>query len=291
MGMRYVEPVFRPPSEADSLILQVTIGCSHNACVFCAMYRTKKYAVRPLEDVASEIEYAAGRLRETPRVFLADGDALAAPTPFLLDVLALLRRKLPKLRRISLYATPQNLLEKSASELAALREAGLQLFYLGLESGSARVLKAQAKGVTPEQAIAAVRKGHEAGLRSSIMVLLGLGGVEGSEEHALATADACNAMQPAYLSALTWMPVRQAPLWRLLERGTFQLPDDDGILDELHLLVEKLDLRDTVFRANHASNPLPIGGRLSRDRDDLLTMISDARRGMVPLRPYFLRGT
>ncbi|MEW6363252.1 MAG: radical SAM protein [Acidobacteriota bacterium] len=291
MGIRYAEPVFRPPSEADSLILQVTLGCSHNTCVFCAMYRTKKYAVRPLEEVASEIEYAAERLPEIPRVFLADGDALAAPTPFLLDVIALLRRHLPKLRRISLYATPQNLLEKSPSELVALREAGLQLFYLGLESGSARVLKAQAKGVTPEQAVEAVRRGHEAGLRSSIMVLLGLGGVEGSEDHAVATAEACNAIQPAYLSALTWMPVRQAPLWRLLERGTFQLPDDDGILAELHLLVQKLDLKDTVFRANHASNPLPIGGRLSRDREELLATIAAARRGSVPLRPYFMRGT
>lgn len=289
--MRYDEPLFRPPSEADSLIFQVTLGCSHNACVFCAMYRSKTYRARPLAEIAAEIGWAARNDPHVSRVFLADGDALGAPTPFLLEILQMLRKSFARLRRVSLYATPQNLLVKSPSDLVALREAGLQMFYLGLESGSATVLKAQGKGVTPEQALEAVRKGHAAGLRSSIMVLLGLGGVDGSSEHANATAEICNAMQPLYLSALTWMPVPEAPLWRLMERGGFRLPDDDGILLELELLIRRLDLRDTVFRANHASNPLPIGGRLSRDRAALLEAVAEARAGQIRLRPRFLRGT
>jgi hypothetical protein len=168
--------------------------------------------------------------------------------------------------------------------------SGLGLFYLGLESGSDAVLKVQNKGVTAAEAVDAVRRGHGAGLRSSVMVLLGLGGVDGSEEHARATASACSAMKPHHLSALTWLPVPTAPLDRLLRRGAFALPDDDGILAELELLVGLLDLDDTVFRANHASNPLPIGGRLRRDRASLLEAIAAARRGAIPLRPHFFRG-
>lgn len=289
--MRYAEPVFRPPSEADSLILQVTVGCSHNACVFCAMYRNKTYAVRPLEEIAGEIARAGALWPETPRVFLGDGDALAAPAEHLLEVLRLLGEAFPRLRRVSLYATPQNLLGKSREELKALADAGVGLFYLGLESGSARVLKAQNKGVTPQEAVEAVRRGQESGMRSSVMVLLGLGGEEGAEEHALETARACNAMAPHHLSALTWMPVEQAPLYRLAARGSFKMPSDDGILAELEILVENLDLDDTVFRVNHASNPLPLGGRLRRDREALLDAVRAARRGLLPLRPRFMRGT
>jgi len=288
--MQYEEPLFRPPSEADSLILQVTLGCSHNLCLFCAMYRGKEYAVRPLDDVLSEIGDARRSRSGVRRVFLADGDALGVPTGHLLNILSALNDAYPRLRRISIYATPQNLLDKGPAELRALREAGLRLFYLGLESGSAAVLDAQQKGVTPDEMIRAVRRGQEAGMRSSLMVLLGLGGVAGSLDHAVCTAEVCNAIQPQFLSALTWFPVREAPLWRLMERGRFELPDDEGILSELEQLLLHLDLRDTVFRANHASNPLPLGGRLSRDREPLLRLVRDARSGSVPLRPMLFRG-
>ncbi len=289
--MRYIEPLFRPPSEADSLIFQVTIGCSHNACVFCAMYRTKDFRVRPLEEILGEIVEVRESESDTRRVFLADGDALAAPTDFLVKILRKLRESFPRLRRISLYATPQNLLQKSSADLELLKESGLTLFYLGLESGSDSVLKRQAKGVTARQAVEAVRKGQEAGLKSSLMILLGLGGVEGSEEHAKATAEVLNGIQPNYLSALTWYPVREAPLMRLIDRGDFTLLTDGQVLDELETLLEGLELRDTVFRANHASNPLPLGGRLNRDKKTLLELVESARRGSVPLRPFFFRGT
>lgn len=288
--MRYAEPVFRPPSEASSIILQVTLGCSHNACAFCAMYRNKTFAVRPLDALAGEIAEAGSQWPEAPRVFLGDGDALAAPTALLLEVAGRLKRAFPRLRRVSLYATPQNLLGKTDAELRSLVEAGIGLFYLGLESGSARVLKEQNKGVTPEDAVQAVLKGHEAGMRSSVMVLLGLGGEAGSGEHAGETAKACNAMQPHHLSALTWWPVPQAPLHRAMSRGTFRMPGDEGILQELETLIENLDLEDTVFRANHASNPLPLAGRLKRDRERLLEAVRAARCGLLPLRPHFLRG-
>jgi radical SAM superfamily enzyme YgiQ (UPF0313 family) len=255
------------------------------------MYRTKVFSVRPLAELSEEIVRTGALWPEIPRVFLGDGDALAAPADLLLEVAALLKRAFPRLRRVSLYATPQNLLSKTPEELSALAAAGISLFYLGLESGCGRVLKAQNKGVTPQEAVEAVLKGHRAGMRSSVMVLLGLGGVEGSEEHAIQTALACNGMQPNHLSALTWMPVPEAPLQRLLERGAFQMPADEGILKELEILIENLDLDDTVFRVNHASNPLPLAGRLRRDKTALLGAVSAARRGALPLRPLFMRGT
>jgi radical SAM superfamily enzyme YgiQ (UPF0313 family) len=289
--MRYFEPVFRPPSEADSLILQVTVGCSHNACTFCAMYRNKSYAVRPLEEILGEISEASGRWPGTSRVFLGDGDALAAPAEFLAEVLESLGRSFPRLHRVSLYATPTNLLQKSVQELRDLAARGLKLFYLGLESGSDAVLRRVGKGVTSAEAVESVLKGQDAGMRSSVMVLLGLGGEEGAEEHARSTADAANRIQPDYLSALTWYPVQEAPLHRQMEAGRFSLPGDEGILQELEWLLQGLELKDTVFHSNHASNPLPLRGRLSRDKEKLLGEVVAARRGQVPLRPFFFRGT
>lgn len=289
--MRYVEPVFRPPSEAESLILQVTVGCSHNACTFCGMYRNKRFFVRELEEVAEEIREAASQWPDAPRVFLGDGDALAAPAEFLLRVLAALRSAFPRLRRVTCYATPMNLLEKGEEELRRLHEAGLSLVYVGLESGSDEVLRRVGKGASASGCVEGVLKARAAGIRSSVMVLLGLGGVEGSRDHALATAAAVSRMRPEYLSALTWMPVREAPLFRGLESGRFSLPDDDGILEELALLLEHLDAEGCVFRANHASNPLPLGGRLNRDKQRLMAAVAAAREGLLPLRPHYLRGT
>jgi radical SAM superfamily enzyme YgiQ (UPF0313 family) len=289
--MRTFEPVFRPPSEAESLILQITVGCSHNACTFCAMYRNKKFFVRPVEEVLAEIADVASLWPDTPRVFLGDGDALAAPVEFLSAVLDGLRAGFPRLRRVSTYATPMNLLAKTGPELENLASRGLSLFYLGLESGCDEVLRRVGKGATSAEAVEAVLRGHAAGMKSSVMVLLGLGGEERSEEHARATAEACNHMEPHYLSALTWYPVPEAPLYRQMGGGRFVLPGDGGILQELEWLLEGLDLRDTVFHSNHASNPLPLRGRLSRDKGRLLDTVAAARQGLVPLRPLFVRGT
>lgn len=289
--MRYVEPVFRPPSEAESLILQATVGCSHNACTFCAMYRNKRYHERPLEEVLAEIRETARLFPWTARVFLGDGDALAAPEPFLSAILDELGHAFRGLRRVSLYATPMNLLSKTPEELARLVSKGLGLFYLGLESGSDEVLRRVGKGATSEEAVEAVGRGHHAGMKSSVMVLLGLGGVEGSGEHAIQTARAANLMQPRYLSALTWYAVPEAPLYRRLQAGSFVLPDDGGILEELETLLRELKLQDTVFHSNHASNPLPLSGRLSRDRERLLAEVDAARMGLMPLRPACFRGT
>lgn len=289
--MQYAEPVFRPPSEAQSLILQATVGCSHNACTFCAMYRNKRFRVRSLGELEEEVEEVAAAHPGVKRVFLGDGDALAAPAETLLGLLAALRRAFPGLSRVSLYASPQNLLEKSEAELGRLREAGLSLFYLGLESGDDAVLRAVNKGVTAAQAVEAVRRGHRAGLRSSVMLLLGLGGTEGSSRHARGSAEALNAMQPQHLSCLTWYPVPEAPLYRQAERGAFALPDDTGVLRELRELLSSLRLEQTVFRANHASNPLPLSGRLDRDRAQLLDAVDAALAGRLPLVPAFLRGT
>lgn len=289
--MRYVEPVFRPPSEAESLILQVTIGCSHNACTFCAMYRNKQYRVRPLDEVREEILEAARLSPGVTRVFLGDGDAMAAPAPFLVEVLRCLRAAFPALRRVSLYATPMNLLRKSEGELEEMSRLGLSLAYVGLESGSDKILRRVGKGVNSGEAVEGVLKAHGAGIHTSVMVLLGLGGTEGWKEHATSTALTVNAMQPRYLSALTWMPVAEAPLVRLARQGRFALPDDAGVLRELKRLLEGLQLDDTVFHSNHASNPLPLSGRLSRDKSRLLDAVSAAQGGWLPLRPLHVRGT
>jgi len=216
---------------------------------------------------------------------------MAAPAEFLAAVLDALALSFTRLRRVSLYATPMNLLQKSSGELQDLVRRGLSLFYLGLESGSDPVLRKVGKGATSAEAVEAVLKGQAAGMKSSVMVLLGLGGREGAEDHARSTAVAASRMQPDYLSALTWYPVPEAPLHRQMEAGRFLLPGDEGILQELEWLLEGLDLKDTVFHSNHASNPLPLRGRLCRDKGRLLMEVSAARRGLVPLRPFFVRGT
>jgi radical SAM superfamily enzyme YgiQ (UPF0313 family) len=255
------------------------------------MYRNKVYRVRPVGEVLDEVREASAAWPDCPRVFLGDGDALAAPTDVLMEVLGALRAAFPRLRRVSLYSTPANLLEKSPQDLASLAGAGISLFYLGMESGSDEVLRRVGKGVTADEMAQSVLRGHAAGMKSSVMVLLGLGGEEGSEEHALSSARLANRMTPHYLSALTWMPVRQAPLFRQVESGRFRVPDDGGILRELRILIEALELENTIFHANHASNPLPVGGRLSRDKLRLLASVRDAEAGLIPMRPVFMRGT
>ncbi len=273
--MRYEEPVFRPPSEARSLILQATIGCSHNKCTFCSMYNTKRFRVRPWEELGPEIEKIGREYPFVKRVFIADGDPLVIETPYLLKIVETLYSNIPSLERVAIYATPQNLLDKTEEELKALRERGLKLIYLGIESGDDEVLKETRKGVDSKQMVEACRKAINAGFTLSTMVILGLGGRDRWREHIINTARVVNAIGPHYLAALTLMVFPRTPLHIKVQKGEFKMPTMRQIMEEMRLLVELVEV-PTIFRSNHVSNLLSIGGTLPRDRAVVLQQIQSA---------------
>ena len=289
--MRYVEPVFRPPSEAGSFLLPATVGCSWNHCTYCAMYREKEYGVRPLSEILEDIAMAGREFGDQVRkVFVLDGDALVMDLDLWELILQALSATFPKLRRVSCYATALNLLAKSQQDLEQLRALGLKLLYIGPESGDDVTLKRIAKGATAADHVEAAAKAHAAGLKQSVIFLLGAGGAERSVEHATASARLATAMDPKYLSALTLMLVPGTPIQRLTKRGQFELPGVDALLRELRILVAESSPSDAIFRSNHASNYLPIGGRLPRDRDAILQQIDGALSGEVPCRAEWIRG-
>lgn len=289
--MRYDEPLFRPPSEADSFILQATLGCSWNACTYCAMYRDKQYQVRPLEAVLADIAEARARFAEEVRhVFVADGDPLGMELGHWEPILLALAEAFPRLRRVSTYATARNLLEKSPADLQRLRELGLSLLYIGPESGDDVTLRRIAKGATAAEHVEAARKAREAGMDQSLIFLLGAGGRERSEEHARASGRLATAMDPKFLSTLTLTVVPGTPMARLEDQGRFELPDVLDLLREQRWFVEEAQPSGAIFRSNHASNYLPIGGRLPRDREAILTAIDAALAGQTPLRSEWARG-
>ncbi|MFV1959601.1 MAG: radical SAM protein [Planctomycetota bacterium] len=288
--MRYREPVFRPPSEARSYLLHVTYGCSHNECVYCAMYRTKTFSVRPPEEVLEDIAMAAKALPGTRRVFLLDGDALSLSARRLLPVLDALHEAFPELQRVGAYANARSILTKSDEDLRLLAERGLGIAYLGLETGDPIVNERIRKGSTIEEQVEAVRRAQAAGIKMSVMALLGMGGRARSLEHAEATGQVLSAMDPRFVSCLCVTPVPGTPLFDDVEAGRFEMIEPEETLEELRLLVENLDVSGAVFRSNHASNYLPLGGRLPADKERLLAAIDAAQRGEVPLRPEALRG-
>jgi radical SAM superfamily enzyme YgiQ (UPF0313 family) len=275
--IRYEGQLYRPPSEAESLILQATIGCSWNRCTFCAMYRAKRFRVRPLAELEREIEWAAGQAGERVRkVFLADGDALVAKSSFLLALLERLRAAFPELARVSCYASPQALALRSADELRALRQAGLSLYYLGIESGHDAVLAQLEKGVDSAEMIRVARKAHEAGARLSTMILLGAGGRALSEAHARESARVVNAIQPRFVSTLVMTPVEDTPLFEAAARGEVDELTPLELARELHGFVAGLELEGSIFRSNHASNHLALAGTLPKDRARLLANLERA---------------
>ena len=289
--MRYEGRIYRPPSEANAFILQATIGCSHNLCTYCDMYRDKTFRVRPLEETLEDVEMV--RTREANRVekvFVADGDALVMDLDHWLPILKAATGGFPRLRQISCYATANNINGKSDEELKKLRENGLELLYLGPESGDPVTLKKIVKGDTYESFVEAARRAHQAGLAISVIILLGAGGVSRSEEHARASAQLITNMDPEYLAALTLTPIPGTPLFKLGERNKFKLPDVHGFLEELRLLIDGAAPTDALFRTNHASNYLALGGRLPADRERILQTIDAALAGKVSLRPEWFRG-
>lgn len=286
--MDYVGQIIRPPSEAHSIILQVTIGCSHNKCTFCGAYKNKRFSIKDSDIVSQDLDFAARYCREQHKVFLADGDALIIPFPRLLAIFQQIRETLPWVRRISLYGSARSIRSKTTDQLMQLKDLGLDRVYLGLESGSDQVLERVNKGETAESMIAAAHRVNEAGLFLSVTVLLGLAETAGSREHALRTAEVLNSMAPRQIAALTLMPLDNTSLGRLYRDGQFRLPAPHAILTELRLLVEHIET-PSQFHANHASNYLPIMGRLPRDKEQILALIDQAQSGTRQLVPEGLR--
>jgi radical SAM superfamily enzyme YgiQ (UPF0313 family) len=304
----YVEPLYRPPSEAHSLIFQVTIGCSslrtrpdpssptgyrvQSGCAFCVAYQTKPFRARPLDDVLAEIDAVAAAIGpHVPRVFLADGDALVLSTDRLLRILERLRARLPTLARVSAYGSPQNLLRKRPAELRRLCAGGLGLLYVGVESGDDELLGRIDKGVTAAETIEACLRAKAAGIAQSLTVILGLGGPRLSTRHAVATARVLDAIAPEYASALTLMLAERVPSFaEMLGDPSWRALSPAESLAECRTLIAAMDAEGVEFRSNHASNWLALKGRLARDKPRLLAAIDAALDDPRRLRPSWTRG-
>jgi radical SAM superfamily enzyme YgiQ (UPF0313 family) len=288
--MRYEGKVYRPPSEAHSYIVQATIGCSHNLCTYCDMYRTVGYRERPIGDVLDDIAEAGRIFRDADKVFVADGDPLGMSVERWTTILDAVRDAFPRLRRVSCYATADNVRDKSTDELRALCEHGLSLLYIGPESGDDETLRRIVKGGSFAEHVEAAEKAHAAGMEISVITLLGAGGVERSDIHARETARLVTAMDPEYLASLTLTVIPGTPLARMEEKGRFEMPEVGTLLRELRTIVAESQPQNALFRTNHASNYVPIAGRIPEDREALLATIDAALTGDVPLRPEFMRG-
>jgi radical SAM superfamily enzyme YgiQ (UPF0313 family) len=289
--MRYEGKIYRPPSEADAYILQATVGCSWNHCTYCDMYRAKQFRVRPLDETLADVR-AAGQAfgARVQKVFVADGDALVMDLAHWLPILQACREAFPKLRRVSAYATAMNLLGKSPEELETLREAGLSILYIGPETGDDITFKRIAKGASFEEHVEAAKRARAAGIRLSAIFLLGAGGVERSEAHAEGSARLVTAMDPAFFSLLTLTIVPGTPIAKMAANGRFELPTPLRMLEELRTIVALAEPTDAVFRTNHASNYLRLGGNLPGDREPILEVVDAALAGGIPLEPEWARG-
>ena len=287
--MRYFGSVYRPPSEAYSLIVQVTYGCSHNTCAFCSMYKEKHFALRPLEEVLEDFEMARKTYRKVGRVFLADGDALVRKAQELYVILDRIRELFPECERVTCYASPSSIQIRTEEELCSLRRKGLAMVYMGLESGSDQVLTKMCKGHTAAEIIEAGKKVRRCGIALSVTAISGLGGPELLEPHAVETAKALSAMNPEYIGLLTLMVEEGTPLQQWVNEGSFHLLTTEQVLKETELLVEHLDSPGSVFRMNHASNYLMLRGTLNQDKEAMLAEIRRAKSDASRLRPEWFR--
>ncbi len=281
--------IFRPPSEADSLILQVTAGCSYNRCTFCSAYQGKRFRIKTFEEIKEDIdEVSSYRIR---RVFLADGDALIIPQKELLRILSYLKEKLKGLERVGIYANAKDILRKDVGELKALRELGVGILYLGVESGDPEVLKRIKKNATVDQLIRAGRMVKESGILLSVTVILGLGGVEGSQGHAMETGKVLSDMDPDYVGALSLMVVPGTPIEKEIETGRLVLPTPFGLIQELETMITHCRFTHCFFASNHASNYLPLRIQMPEQKEEALKRIREVLRRKDPelLRPEYLR--
>jgi radical SAM superfamily enzyme YgiQ (UPF0313 family) len=271
--------------------LQVTVGCSHNRCAFCGAYRQKKFNIKPLERIEKDLREAA-TCGYIEKLFLCDGDAIIIPQVRLEEIFFLVKRYLPTLQRIGSYANTKSVLRKSVADLKKLKDLGLKIIYLGVETGNAELLKKIDKGATREQMAEAARRIKEAGIELSATVLLGIGGIEKSIAHAMDTASLLTDMDPDYVGALTVMLVPQTPLYDDYMAGRFVLPDKMGFIRELYLMIAHANFTDCYFTSNHASNYLPIKARLPVQKENILEMIGSVieENDLSRMRPEYLRG-
>jgi radical SAM superfamily enzyme YgiQ (UPF0313 family) len=284
--------IVRPPSEADSLLLPVTFGCSHNDCTFCGTYSGIQFRIRQAEDIKQDIDKIAQNYGwSLRRVFLENGDALIAPQHILVEVLNHLNKKFPHLERVGTYASPQSALIKSVDQLKELNQLGLKIAYLGVETGDEELLKKINKGATYDQIVEGGRKIKQAGITLSVTVILGLGGTEGSQKHALGTARILSDLDPDFAGTLTLMLVPGTPLYKDWKEGRFKLISPFQSLEELRLIIQNSNFTNCFFTANHASNYLPIKIRLPEQKAEIIKLIDDvlATRDMSRLRPEFIR--
>jgi radical SAM superfamily enzyme YgiQ (UPF0313 family) len=288
--MAIVEPVIRPPAEADSFLLQVTLGCSAYSCSFCGAYKNKPFRVKDQKEILSDIHVHARRQSDTRRVFLMDGDALVLSNSTLVPLLEKLEQAFPRLSRVSSYANGGNIARKSDQELTELYEHKLSLIYLGLESGSQDILERCGKSSGVEEMIEAVKRAAQARIKASVMVLLGLGGRKYSAEHVAGTIEALNRMQPRYLSFLSLMVIPGTPLAEEVRNGAFKELNSLELLQESYEIIQGLDLKKTIFRSDHASNYLALEGAFPKDKIKLLHILKSAMAGDVRLRPEIVRG-
>lgn len=288
--MHYEGIVIRPPSEANSILLQVTVGCSRNKCTFCGTYKAERFRIKPDSIIAEDIAFAAKHFRDRRRVFLCDGDALIIPQKRLLNILFEIEKRLPWVTRVGVYANAKSLRKKGLQELRELRAHSLGIAYMGLETGDDVTLGRVNKGATAEEMIQLGRKAKEAGIKLSITVILGIAGRERSMIHAEETGRVLSAIDPEYVGALSLMLVPGTPLYDDYASGKFPLLEPVEMLKELRTMIAATRLSGGLFHANHASNYLPIRARLPKDKDATLQLIDQALKGRITLRPEYLRG-
>lgn len=288
--MKYIGAVYRPPSEAQSLIIQATLGCNHNQCTFCGSYRDKRFTIRSLQEIKEDLADAR-HMGPVDRVFLADGDALCIPQKRLLEIIEAVNETFPTLERIGIYANAKNILRKSLDDLRELRTRKLGIIYLGVETGDAQLLQKICKGATYDDLVVSARRVKDAGITLSVTVLLGIGGIEGSRQHARETARILTDMDPDYVGALSVIVVPGTPLHQEYVEGRFHIPDPFDLIEELRTMISESSFTHCVFRSNHASNYLPVKATLPKDKEQILHAIDRVlqTRDKNMLRPEFLR--
>jgi len=290
--MDYIGHVIRPPSEAYSMIIQVTVGCSHNMCTFCGTYKDQKFRIKDMPTIKRDIDEASNCGYPFTKAFLADGDVLILPNETILEIIAYIREKNPKITRIGVYGNTKAILKKTPEELTELKKAGLGIIYQGIESGNETILRKVRKGALPHKMIETAHKVMDADILLSQTVLLGLGGTEMSREHATDTGRLLGEMSPDFAGALTVMLIPGTPLYADMRAGRFSLPDKFGMLEELRLMIQNMNVRKRCFfTSNHASNYLPIRAWIPDDQKKVLTMISEVlkKRDESLLKPEHMR--
>lgn len=288
-GMHYEGDCIRPPPEADSILLQVTLGCSHNKCTFCGTFKKKRFRIKDAEVIAGDIRYAAKYMQRQKRLFLMDGDALIIPQKRLMGILSQIKADLPWVERVGAYANTKSISLKSPQDLRELREAGLGMLYLGVESGDDRVRKKIRKGSSAQHCLDMGLRVKAAGIQLTLTLLLGIAGKEGSLAHARATGQLVSAIDPEFASALTVILIPGTQLWEDYAAGDFEMPDERGLLLEMRELIVHTHLQNGVFSSSHASNYLPIRARFPEEKQAVLDLIDAALKGEVGLKPEWMR--